>query len=302
MQPNVIDATNISRNFGKKNVLQDVSIAIPAGTVYGLVGMNGAGKTTLFRLLLGLLNLHSGSCRILGENPSDQSSSLYRNIGVSLEHNGFYGNLSAQENLYFFGRIKGLSKERVDNYIESTWHNFPIFKSKRPVKTFSRGERVQCGLCRAFLGDPEVLILDEPVAALDVYAYEHFCTLVHTAQKKGAALCISSHQIELIETVCTAAGVLENGKLISISTEKVTVEEWYFKTTPMSASELASLSHILDISLTMHPSGFTATLQSPSGAALSKILAALSQKNIAIEELKPLPKSLRDTISNRTVL
>jgi ABC-2 type transport system ATP-binding protein len=226
-----IKAEGLFKSFGNKKVLQDLSLYIDPGTIFGLVGLNGAGKTTLIRILLGLLNPDKGNCSVLGMNPSDHDRDYYRRVGVVLEHNGFFGNLSVLDNLSFFAEARGISCEKMKEYFSQYWKNTDIGKDNRSVKYFSRGQKMQCALCRAFLGWPEIYFLDEPVVALDIEAYDQFCDMVRIAQSKGATVIISSHQLDAIEDLCTSVGILEKGNvnILDTFTGKQKDEMWFIK-------------------------------------------------------------------------
>lgn len=227
-----ISANNISKSFRGKHVLQNLSLSIKHGNIFGLVGLNGAGKTTLIRILLGLLGTDLGKCSVLGMNPADNKKKFYQQTGVVLEHNGFYGNLTVLENLTFFAQAHGVSKKELHNYFEEYWRNTDIGKENKKVKYFSRGQKMQCALCRAFLGWPQLYFFDEPVVALDMEAYEQFCDMVRFAHSLGATILISSHQLETIEELCTSVGILENNTInvLEKNTDNIRVEHWYIKT------------------------------------------------------------------------
>ena len=226
-----IKAEGLYKSFGDKKVLQDLSLSIDPGAIFGLVGLNGAGKTTLIRILLGLLKPDKGNCTVVGMNPADHDRDYYRRVGVVLEHNGFFGNLSVLDNLSFFAEARGISRNRMEEYFSQYWKNTDIGKDDRSVKYFSRGQKMQCALCRAFLGWPDVYFFDEPVVALDIEAYDQFCEMVRLAQSKGATLIISSHQLDAIEDLCTSVGILEKGKVnvLDTLTKKQKDERWFIK-------------------------------------------------------------------------
>jgi ABC-type multidrug transport system ATPase subunit len=222
----IIDVKNLRRAFGKAVVLEDVSLRVEAGGVYGLVGLNGAGKTTLIRVLLGLIGRDEGSVEIAGFDPWRHEAAFYRTVGVALESDGFFGNLTVRENLRIFAGAKGVSQKDADRYLEEYWGGTDIFcrgdrlqspAPPRKVKHLSRGQRVQCGLCRAFLGWPSVYFFDEPVVSLDFLAYEHFKTMVGEAKSRGAAVLISSHQLEVIDDLCDRVGILKGGRLDEVN-------------------------------------------------------------------------------------
>jgi ABC-type multidrug transport system ATPase subunit len=212
----IIVADTISKAFGKHVVLDGVSLSIQGGTVYGLVGLNGAGKTTALRLLLGLLSPDSGSTSVLTKTSKSKREQIYRRCGVVLDHDGFWGNMTIMENLKFYADAKGLDRDKLHNYLMENWEETGLLKITKQVRHLSRGQKMQCALCRAFMGNPEALFLDEPVLALDIHAYSHFCTLIKKAQERNAAIIISSHQLELIDELCDRVGFLNDKKLTEI--------------------------------------------------------------------------------------
>ena len=210
----MIKAKEVSKKFGQKEVISNVSLDISAGEVVGLVGLNGAGKTTLLRLLLGLINADNGFCEIFGERVSPKSPSVLRNVGIILENDGFNGNLSFVENMRFFAKIKRVSENNLQNYLDGNWTD--LLNKKNAVKLFSKGEKMQCAIARAFLNEPKAIILDEPTTGLDYKQCEKLFNLTKLAQKNGAAIIISSHNFFALDKLCTRILELNNAKLKDI--------------------------------------------------------------------------------------
>jgi ABC-type multidrug transport system ATPase subunit len=230
MEDSVIRLRNVTRKYGKKTILDGISLDIRRSEVYGLVGLNGAGKTTLIRILAGLLDLDDGECRVLSQNPWSHKGSFYRRLGLVLEHSGFSGNLTFKQNLDFFASVKRIPQAAVKEYLDANWSDTSLGTVSGKVKVFSRGERMQCSLCRAFLGWPDVYLFDEPAIALDIKAYDHFCGLVRQAKSRGAAVLISSHQMDAVEELCDTVGILENGKLSDFQPNTIDINRWIIKT------------------------------------------------------------------------
>lgn len=216
----IINVENVSKSFGKKLILNGISVQIEAGTVYGLVGLNGAGKTTLLRLLTGLLKPDNGFVSVLKFNPWEHKLEYYRKIGVVLENDGFWGNLNIKDNLEIYASAKGLSRTDVEKYLDEYWKNSEIYHTVKKVKTLSRGQKMQCAICRAFMGLPEVFFLDEPALALDMTAYEHLCSIVKKVRERGAVVVISSHQLDTIDKLCDRVGILQDRQLKELVIEK----------------------------------------------------------------------------------
>ncbi|MDO5576563.1 MAG: ABC transporter ATP-binding protein [Fibrobacter sp.] len=226
----IINIENVSKCFGKKLILNGVSVQIESGTVYGLVGLNGAGKTTLLRLLTGLLKPDSGTVSVLKFNPWEHKREYYQKIGVVLENDGFWGNLNIKDNLGIYASAKGLHTADMEKYLDEYWKDSEIYHTTKKVKTLSRGQKMQCAICRAFMGWPEVFFLDEPALALDMTAYEHLCSIVKKARERGAAVIISSHQLDTIDKLCDRVGILQDRQLRELVIEKQTLSRWLIDT------------------------------------------------------------------------
>jgi len=220
----VIDVKNLNRSFGKNPILKNISLQVEEGCIYGLVGLNGTGKTTLIRILLGLIRKDGGSAAVGGFDPWRHQAEYYRTVGVALESDGFCGNLGVRDNLRLFAAAKGIAWSDAEKYFEEYWGQTDIFTARRKVKFLSRGQRVQCGLCRAFLGWPKVFFFDEPAVSLDIRAYGHFKRMAREARTRGAAILISSHQLETIDDLCDRAGLLTDGEINEIGKGKSQAE------------------------------------------------------------------------------
>jgi ABC-2 type transport system ATP-binding protein len=216
--PSAITIQGLSKTFGKHAILSDLSLEVGQGEVYGLVGLNGAGKTTLIRLMLGILKSSAGALTVLGSDPWAHDARLHRRMGVVLEHDGFWGNLTFEQNLKFFAAAKNIAWSDAQAYVKEFWRHTDICMGKKPVKFFSRGQRMQCALCRAFLGWPELYLFDEPAVALDLDAYDHFTKLAKHARDGGATLVVSSHQLETIEELSDRVGILRDKKVTELTT------------------------------------------------------------------------------------
>ena len=212
----MIKVKEICKKFVDKEILDKISLTVSAGEVVGLVGLNGVGKTTLLRLILGILNADSGNSEILGEIPTPKNSKVLRKTGIILDNDGFNGNFSFEENMQFFAQIKGVESRALQKYIGENWEEMQK-KSNRQVKLFSKGERMQCAIARAFLGDPQAIILDEPTTGLDYEQCDKFFAMVKKAQANGAATIISSHNFFALDKLCTKVIELKNAQVKDIS-------------------------------------------------------------------------------------
>ncbi|MFQ5514127.1 MAG: ATP-binding cassette domain-containing protein [Myxococcota bacterium] len=186
-----IEITDLEKHFGPVRALQGISATIPGGTLTLVSGPNGAGKSTLLRILAGLTRPTRGAVRVLGRDPFRRESAPHRGeVGYLSAEPGLYGDLTLRENLEFCARLHALGPDRVGQIIESLELE-PI--SARRVRTLSLGFRRRCGLARALLTDPELLLLDEPWNGLDRDASRKLNELLGRYRQKGRTALVVAH-------------------------------------------------------------------------------------------------------------
>jgi ABC-type multidrug transport system ATPase subunit len=292
--PPVISASGLSKSFGKYSILESLSLEINEGEVYGLVGLNGAGKTTLIRLLLGVLKADRGSITVLGKDPWSHDASLHRHMGVVLEHDGFWGNLSFEQNMKIFAAAKSIAWSDALAYIENFWGSTGLHRNKKAVKFFSRGQRMQCALCRAFMGWPSIYFFDEPAVALDVDAYDHFTTMVKRARDNGATVVISSHQLDAIDDLCDRVGMLHDKRLAELSPGKESGRQWSLET-DRNESWASIIKTVCAADPVYRDGEWQFEVQNPSNA-IPMLVKRLVEAGCSIGKIAPLPSEFSDTI------
>jgi ABC-2 type transport system ATP-binding protein len=211
-----IAVNNLAFNYGRLRVIDDLSLEIPAGTSFGLLGPNGSGKTTLIRLMVGLLRPEAGSIRCLGKPPSP---AMARSIGYMPQLPALYSELSVRQNIDFFARIYGLRDRkrrtaRVDEVIRlvDLWP-----KRQTPVMKLSGGMKQRVSLCCAIVHNPPLLFLDEPTVGLDPELRVHFWEHFENLTQSGTTLVISSHTMD-DAAHCRRLVFLRLGKVIALGT------------------------------------------------------------------------------------
>ncbi|MFP4241207.1 MAG: ABC transporter ATP-binding protein [Chitinispirillaceae bacterium] len=290
-----IDVKNVSRSFGGNSILQDVSLQIEKGSIYGLVGLNGAGKTTLIRILLGLLKKGGGELTIGGFDPWRHETDFYRRAGVVLENDGFWGNMTVRDNLRIFAAAKKISWNETQKYFSEYWGDSEIFSTDRKVKFLSRGQKMQCGLCRAYLGWPDVCVLDEPVVSLDLKAYEHFKAIAREARSRGAVQLISSHQLETIDDLCDRVGLLRNGRIEELD-HGGAKQSWVIKVLSEGQwDKIVTEQNVEDVEVHEGVIRFSVTDVEES---IPRIVEALVMAGCRISEVRPSKQEFSDTIRN----
>jgi ABC-2 type transport system ATP-binding protein len=210
---------HLRARYGGQDVLRDISLAIPPGCVYGLVGPSGSGKTTLMRTILGLKRIGSGQVTVLGRPAGD--AALRSLIGYMPQNAAIYPDLSARENLEFFGAIYGVSAERISETIELVELGDV---SHRAVMTYSGGQRQRVALAAALLARPPLLVLDEPTVGLDPRLRNRLWTLFDEQAKAGVTLLVSTHVMDEAAHTDHLA-FLVDGQLVATGTPAALLEQ-----------------------------------------------------------------------------
>ena len=218
MPIDAISVRGITHRFGERLALDDLSFDVPAGTVFGFLGPNGAGKTTTINVILGLLQPQHGVVDIFGERTSSSPTGRREHIGALLEYDGLYEQLSAQDNLEFYARIWGFSREERSNRIRTLLTQMALWERRQEkVSRWSRGMKRRLALARALLHRPRLVILDEPTAGLDVVnsARVH-ADLEALVSEEDVTVFLTTHNMPEAEKLCDTIAVVREGKLLSM--------------------------------------------------------------------------------------
>ena len=215
----ILTVENISKNYGNIKALKGVSFSVPAGCVYGILGPNGSGKTTLLGIIMNVLKATGGSYKLFDENATDAHR---KKIGTLQETPNFYHYLSAVQNLKISAAIKGHGEDDIDNVL----HTVDLFKRKdSPFSTFSLGMKQRLAIGAALLGDPDVLVFDEPTNGLDPVGIAEIRSLIKELSAKGKTIIMASHLLDEVEKVCTHVAILKQGNLLASGTVKEVFQE-----------------------------------------------------------------------------
>ena len=230
----MIKIENLIKKYSKQTVLEINSLEIPSGQTFGLIGNNGAGKTTLFSCLLDLIKPTKG--KVINNDIEVSSSEDWKSFTTAfLDETFLIGYLMPEEYFYFIGELRGLSKIQVDNFVlkfEDFFHG-EILGGKKYLRDLSKGNQKKVGVIAALIGEPKVIILDEPFANLDPSTQIRLKEIIKDLSKyNDTTILVSSHDIQDVTEVCDRIALLEKGKLIKdIKTNKETLKELetYFK-------------------------------------------------------------------------
>ena len=211
----VIIAEHLTKHYGRRLGVDDVSFEASAGEVLGLLGPNGSGKTTILRILTGYLQASSGRASVAGFDIVDQGLEARRRIGYVPEDVPLYASMRVDEFLAFMGRLKGLDGEALQRAVEATCARLALDAVRRvAIGKLSRGYRQRVMIAQALLNDPEVLILDEPTNGLDPRQIIEVRELIRSLAARHTIL-VTSHILTEIERVATRVAILLNGRLLS---------------------------------------------------------------------------------------
>lgn len=206
-----IEATGLSKRFGDNLAVNQLSLAIPKGTIYGFLGPNGCGKSTSIRLLTGLLVPTQGSVRILGENLTGNEESIKKRIGYMTQKFSLYGNLTVRENLDFVGTIYGFTGKQKRNRIDELLTLYDLTQqTKQFAGSMSGGQKQRLALACATLHAPELLFLDEPTSAVDPENRREFWERLFDLCSAGTTILVSTHYMDEAER-CHALAIMELG-------------------------------------------------------------------------------------------
>jgi Cu-processing system ATP-binding protein len=208
-----VNLENLHKRYGRVPALDGVTLAAREGEVLGLLGHNGAGKTTIMKLVLGLTRPDSGRVEVLGLDPHGRDARRLRHrVGYLPENVVFYGELTGREVLRYFARLKGLGMGVSDRLLERLGL---ARAADRPVKGYSNGMRQRLGLAQALLGEPALLLLDEPTAGLDPDATRDVYAMLDELRGQGATVILSSHVLAGIEKHIDRAAIIGAGRLLA---------------------------------------------------------------------------------------
>ena len=208
---------SITKSFGDKKVLDNISIEIKKGEIFGLLGPSGAGKTTLIKILTGQLKADKGNSVINGINSQKLTGSDYSGFGIMMDNFGVYDRLSCFDNLKIFARIYGIGNDRIFSALEAVGLSDA---KKTSASDLSKGMKSRLRLARVFMTDPEILFLDEPTCGLDPAAADEIQKMILAEKAKGKTIFLTTHTMTEAEKLCDNIALLSDGKIVEHGSPK----------------------------------------------------------------------------------
>jgi ABC-2 type transport system ATP-binding protein len=215
----VLTATGLVRSFGDRRAVDDVGFDIASGETYGLLGPNGAGKTTTISMVCGLLAPDAGSVVVNGDTMRTDRCPAKSHLGLVPQEVALYPDLSARENLAFFGRLQGLGQARLARRVDEVLELVGLAdRADERVEDYSGGMQRRCNIGAALLHEPELLILDEPTVGVDPQSRNAILTGIAELQSGGMAVLYTTHYMEEAERLCDRIGIMDEGRLVAEGT------------------------------------------------------------------------------------
>ncbi len=220
MKETIIETTGLTKLYGEKAAVDHLDLTIRKGEVFGLLGPNGAGKTTTTLMLLGLTEPAEGQAWIAGKDCTRDPIGVKRIVGYLPDNVGFYNDMTGRENLYFTGRLNGLSEDVIRERTEQLLERVGLTDAAdKKAGTYSRGMKQRLGIADVLIKDPEVIIMDEPTLGIDPQGMRDLLKLIRQlSEEDGRTILISSHQLYQIQQICDRVGIFVDGKLIACGT------------------------------------------------------------------------------------
>ncbi|MBQ8612961.1 MAG: ABC transporter ATP-binding protein [Ruminiclostridium sp.] len=214
---NSISIRNITKAFGEKKVLDNISLKIGKGEIFGLLGPSGAGKTTLIKILTGQLKAENGTSIINGVDSQKLTGKDYSRFGIMMDNFGVYDRLSCFDNLKIFARVYDIGNDRINKALEAVGLSEA---KKTAASNLSKGMKSRLRLARVFMIDPEILFLDEPTSGLDPATADEIQKMILAEKDKGKTIFLTTHTMREAEKLCNNIALLNEGKIVEYGSPK----------------------------------------------------------------------------------
>jgi ABC-2 type transport system ATP-binding protein len=211
-----IEARNLRKSFGPVTAVDDVSITIPEGGIFGFLGPNGAGKTTAIRMITGVLIPDTGTVKVLGTDVQKDPLTAKLKMGVIPENGTVYSDLTAEQNILITAKFYGMDRTNREERAGEILDRLGLTERKNDyVRTFSKGMRQRISIACAIVHSPQVLILDEPTTGLDVYSRRLVIDTVRHMNREGSTILLTTHNIEEANALCSMISIINKGRIVA---------------------------------------------------------------------------------------
>jgi len=227
LNSNDIEVDSCIKRFEDTVAVDNVSMKVARGELFGLLGPNGAGKSTLTKMLSGMINPTSGTIKVGGYNIKDDPMKVKESLGVVPQDIVLYDYMNPRENLAFFGRLYGLSGSKLRNRIEELLKFTQLDEKavKRHISTYSGGMKRRVNIAAALLHEPQVMLLDEPTAGLDPKNKLALWEIIQTLHKEGKTIVLTTHMMDEAEELCIRVAIMDRGKIIALGSPRQLIKK-----------------------------------------------------------------------------
>lgn len=298
----IIETHNLSRHFGDVTAVDQLTLSVHPGEIFGFLGHNGAGKTTTVRLLNGVLAPSDGSARVRGLSPVADGPALRRHTGVLTETPSLDERLTGRENLTIYADLYGVEPTAVSARVDNLLTTFQLFdRAEEKVAGYSKGMKQRLALARALLHEPDILFLDEPTSGLDPVASRQVHDMIlHLSRDEGRTIFLCTHNLAEAQQLCDRVGVMEHGRLLALGTPAELAQQMH-KSLKLQL-EVAGNGRELALDVITRQNGLQPQPQSNGTILVSGVnrdcipdlLADLVSAGVGIYRANPLEPSLED--------
>ena len=298
MAKTVLELKNVNKSFGKRKVIDNISLDVKEGEIYGFLGPNGSGKTTTIKMILRLIDSDSGEIKVNGFDTKRQFEKAMECIGAIVENPDMYKYMSGIDNLKLHARIRNIDEKRIDEVLEMVKLKG---REKDKVGKYSLGMKQRLGLALTLLHKPKVLILDEPTNGLDPAGIKKLRDILkEIAHKEGVAVFVSSHILSEMQLMCDKVAVIDSGKVVKI--EEITKQEEKIETVEIKVKKLEKAVQIIkekfnNLEVKQSDNSIEITIQTE---ILPKIVKELAIADTEIKAVIPKEHSLEDIFFDAT--
>jgi ABC-2 type transport system ATP-binding protein len=299
MNQPVLQAERLTKRYQRRAVVDQLSLTVERGDIFGFLGQNGAGKSTTLRMALGLVRPTSGKVRVLGYDMARRSLSALKRVGAIIEAPAFYENFSGRQNLRMFAAMSGgVERQRLENVLEIVGLRG---RAKDPVRVYSHGMRQRLGIAQALLPNPEFVILDEPTDGLDPQGLSETRALIRRLRDElGLTVMLSSHLLHEVEQICNRVAIIDEGRLLYQGpVEDLIAKDKWIKLRIDRITEAYELL-LKDPQLSLTRNGDQSLYVKMADEQIPQVNALLVQHGFRVMELSPQRQTLEQVFLNLT--
>ena len=299
MNKTVLEIKNLNKSYGKRKIIDNISLEVKEGEIFGFLGPNGSGKTTTIKMILRLIEMDSGEIKVNGYDNKKQFEKAMECIGAIVENPDMYKYMSAIDNLKLHARIRNIKPERIDEVIKLVGLKG---RENDKVSKYSLGMKQRLGLALTLLHNPKILILDEPTNGLDPAGIKQLRDILkEISHKKGVAVFVSSHILSEMQLMCDRVAVIDNGKIVKIQKVKQQINEEELEKVELRVIEKEKANQILKEKYNITPSKIDNEIEfTVKEKELAEIIKELAVNDVGIRAIIPKEHTLEEIFFDAT--